>query len=51
MEQLAGFQGAMDVMENPEVNDEEESLSLLMDVIESEGLSSVLSDMAWSLMR
>ncbi|CAB4026034.1 Hypothetical predicted protein [Paramuricea clavata] len=50
-EQLTGIQGAMDVMENPEVNDEEESLSLLMNVIESEGLSSVLSDMDWNLMR
>ncbi|CAB4002116.1 Hypothetical predicted protein [Paramuricea clavata] len=51
MEQLAGIQGAMDVMENPEVNDEEENLSLLMNVIESEGLSSVLSDMARNLVR
>ena len=50
MEQLAGIQGAIDVMENPEVNDEEDSLSLLLNVIESEDLSSVLSDMPWNLM-
>ncbi|CAB3987387.1 Hypothetical predicted protein [Paramuricea clavata] len=49
MEQLAGIQGAIDVMENPEVTDEEDSLSLLMNVIESEDLSSVLSDMPWNL--
>jgi hypothetical protein len=50
MEQLAGIQGAIDVMENPEVNDEEDSLSLLLNVIESDDLSSVLSDMPWNLM-
>ena len=50
MEQLAGIQGAIDVMENPEVNDEEDSMSLLLNVIESEDLSSVLSDMPWNLM-
>jgi hypothetical protein len=50
MEQLEGIQGAIDVMENPEVNDEEDSMSLLLNVIESEDLSSVLSDMPWNLM-
>lgn len=50
MEQLAGIQGAIDAMENTGVNEEEDSLSLLMNVIENEDLSSVLNDMPWNFM-
>lgn len=49
MEQLAGIQGAIEAMENPGLNDDEEdSLSLLMNVMESGDLGS-LSDMPWNL--
>jgi hypothetical protein len=50
IEQLAGIQGAIDAMENTEVNDDEDSLSLLMNVLESDDLSTVLNDMPWNLM-
>ncbi|XP_046861237.1 uncharacterized protein LOC124454469 [Xenia sp. Carnegie-2017] len=49
MEQLAGIQGAIEAMENPGLNDDEEdSLSLLMNVMESGDLGN-LSDMPWNL--
>lgn len=51
MEQLAGIRGAIDAMENTEnSNEEEDSLSLIMNVIENEDLSSVLDDMPWNFM-
>ena len=50
IEQLAGIRGAIDTMENTGEDEEEDSLSLLMNVIENEDLSSVLNDMPWNLM-
>lgn len=49
LEQLEGIQGAIDAMENTVV-EEDDSLSLLMNVIESEDIGSVLNDMPWNLM-
>lgn len=50
VEQLAGIQGAIDAMESTEINEEEDSLSLLMNVIENEDLGSILNDMPWNFM-
>ena len=53
MQQLEGIQGAINRMENTGINDgddDDDSLSLLMNVLESEDFNSVLSDMPWNLM-
>ena len=50
IEQLEGIRGAIDAMENTGDNNEDDSLSLIMNVIENEDLSSVLGDMPWNFM-
>ena len=48
-EQLDGIQSAIDAMENPGDNEEEDSLTMLMNVIQNEDLSNVLNDMPWNV--